>query len=242
MISNFRDWKLNEAEEVFRKSSFREVSTLIRKQFPDVKLKTSTAPKAYYSPREKDMRVFKLGEYFSSYLYLPCKKLEIQDDKSGKTSNDIAKFLQKNKIVAWTNDENESSSWSIPTVYIFGEESVKAVKKMEKAAAKEAAEDEARKAKRDNDQKESREAKEKYEKLYDMLKHVPYGMKFTIPNVGDLALLTLNGNQTMWSTWGGFRAHDANSLKDVEELTKIVNYIYNESSLKTKLAGKKYGL
>ena len=108
MIKSFSDWNLNEAKDEFGKLSFREVSALLRKQFPDLEMKMTSKTKCYYSPKIEEMKIFRLGEYYSGWIYATCREVYIPNGK-GENAIEVAKFLQKNKISAWANCDDSQT-------------------------------------------------------------------------------------------------------------------------------------
>jgi len=239
MIRNFQEY-LNETTESFAGKSFREISAMIRKQFPNVSLKAATKKKAYYSPQEDDMKIFKLGDYFMGYLDVDCKVMS--GDYDSKTILEIVRFLKKNRIVAWANLSSTDNYRSVKAFYIISDTSLLQIKKMEREFKREEEKEKREEETRKINKIIAEDSRKRYTKLYDMLKSVPHNMVFSVPGVGDIALLTLNSHQAMWRTWGHFKTHNSDNKEEVDELEKIVKYIYNESPLKTKLTSKKFGL
>ena len=85
MIKNFSDYtsSINEKAEVYGKTlSFRELMSLVRKQFPGIIFKISSPKRVYYSPHEDDMKLFSLGGIY--WLPFPSKTISIEKSKEGK--------------------------------------------------------------------------------------------------------------------------------------------------------------
>ena len=231
-------------KEVYGKNlSFREVTSMIRKEFPSIEFKITSSKRVYYSPNDESMQIFKVKSdpSWSTWLNIPCKSITIESTH-GKLALDISKFLLKNKITAWTSSTDQSLQWGKPTVHIMSLDGAKEVKKMEKQLVKDI---EDRRISNENAverERKRKESVEKYKKLHSILLHVPYRMKFSIPGIGDIALMQLTSSQVTWSTWGSFKCHDANDPKQVEELEKIVDYLCTKSSIKNRLTGSKYGI
>jgi muconolactone delta-isomerase len=235
MFKNYNDF-LNESVELFGKKTFREVSSLIRKKFPSVEIKIKTQTKCYYDPQIDEMRIFNLSGY-GEWLQLPVKSIDIKD---GRTSIELAKFLQSLKVTAWTN-YSEGYTWRTG-VFILSDDSLKQVKKMERAELKKAELERQAEAKAESTRLEQEASRARYKRLYEMLMKVPMYTVFDIPEIGHLKLIQMNRHQVMWGTLGHFKVHDSSSKDDMDELEKIVKYIYTESYLKTKLTAGKYGL
>jgi hypothetical protein len=239
MIKNFQEY-LNEAAESFAGKTFREIASMIKKQFPGVNLKTATKKKAYYSPKENDMEIFKLGDYFTDYLDVDCKEMIGAYDS--KTFLEMARFLRKNKIIAWTNANSTVNYPSVKELYIISDTSALKIKKMEQAFKRDGEEKKREEETRKDNKIKIEDSKKRYDKLYDMLKSIPYNMLFSVPGIGEVSLSTLNSHQTVWKSWGHFRTYNSDIKEEVDELEKIVKYIYNESPLRTKLISKKFGI
>ena len=233
---------LNESAEMFGKTfSFREVTSMIKKKFPNVKLKSTSAKKSYYSPKDPSMDIFKLGKYPSRWLDFPCRKLQIDD--SADVTLEIAKFLQQNKLKAWTNISKDNKNlWGHPEIYIFDTTSSDEVKKLERKISSDDAKQVKYEVEKIESEKEKKECREKYKTLYDSLKQIPYNMAFKVPEIGDIALMSVNNHQCTWKTWGSFKIYNSDSKQDIESLVKIIDYIFNDSPISKNLTAKKYGI